>query len=207
MSYLHTSANAKPMNDSAVPANLMDEDIQFSSSIPSFQGVRSPAVEAEVIAHEEIHLTGYTHLGNRQSQSGVPMQSLVKAKSCILLDQQTEQLMDMGFPRGLALEMGNTRSVFPVRFWVLDNSGSMMTNDGSCIRGTSSIQCTRWAELQETVSYHAGLAAALHATTVFRLLNDPGARCGSPEFCIAEEGKVVNEEVENAKRTMRLCQP
>jgi hypothetical protein len=48
--------------------------------------------------------------------------------------------------------MGKTRALYPVRFWVLDNSGSMMSNDGQSIRGSISVQCTRWA-----VSSLAGL--------------------------------------------------
>jgi hypothetical protein len=191
--------------DIDVPANAIDEEMQVSS-YPSFQGRISAAV-AEVVSHEDIHQADYVEISNRRSQSGVTMDSLVKTRSSILLDQQTEQLLDMGFPRGLALEMGKTRSVFPVRFWILDNSGSMMTNDGSCIRGSSSIQCTRWAELQETVNYHATLAGVMQATTVFRMLNDPGARCASAEFSIGEEGKSADQEVHNAKQIMRQCQP
>jgi hypothetical protein len=225
MSYLYSTAHPEPepepMNDIDVdifvpanvideevfvPANVIDEEIQVTS-YPSYQGRRSSAAVAEIVAHEDIHQADYAEIGNRRSQSSVTMDSLVKTKSSTLLDEQTEQLLDMGFPRGLALEMGKTRSVFPVRFWILDNSGSMLTNDGSCIRGSSSFQCTRWAELQETVYYHASLAGVMQATTVFRMLNDPGSRCGSAEFSIGEEGKDADQQVQNAKQIMRQCQP
>lgn len=209
MSHRKSKAHVEPMNDIdidiCVPANATDEEMQVSS-FPSHKGRISSAF-AEVVAHEDVHLADHVDIGNRRSQSSVTMDSLVKRKSSILLDRQTEQLMDMGFPRGLAVEMGKTRSVFPVRFWILDNSGSMMTNDGSCIRGSSSFQCTRWAELQETVNYHATLAGVMQATTVFRMLNDPGARCASAEFSIGEEGKSADQEVQNAIQIMRQCQP
>ena len=74
-----------------------------------------------------------------------PLQSLTKTKSHILLRDQLTDLRDEGFPTGLADELGKTRALYPVRFWVLDNSGSMISNDGSCIRGASSFPCTRWA--------------------------------------------------------------
>jgi hypothetical protein len=71
--------------------------------------------------------------------------ALAKTKSSVLLQDQILDLKEEGFPSGLAEEMGKTRAFYPVRFWVLDNSGSMMSNDGQSIRGSISVQCTRWA--------------------------------------------------------------
>ena len=36
---------------------------------------------------------------------------------------QLAQLCQQGFPKGLAAEMGNARAAYPLRFWVIDNSG------------------------------------------------------------------------------------
>jgi hypothetical protein len=126
-----------------------------------------------------------------------------------LFGDQLKELREMGFPPGLASALGTTRSIYPVRFWILDNSGSMMSNDGNMIRHSKSIQCTRWAELEESVSYHAHLAGLLQATTIFRMLNDPGARCGPQEFSIASETSNlgVHADVENVRQYMRKCQP
>merc|ERR1719267_3526 len=63
------------------------------------------------------------------------------------------------------------RAVFALRFWVVDNSGSMSTNDGTIVSSGQPKRCTRWAELRETVAWHAKLAHLLHAPTEFRLLN------------------------------------
>ena len=41
-----------------------------------------------------------------------------------LSQEQVNQLQAQGFPVGLAAEMGRTRTVYPVRFWVVDNSGA-----------------------------------------------------------------------------------
>lgn len=71
--------------------------------------------------------------------------ALAKTKSTVLLQDQILDLKEEGFPSGLAEELGKTRALYPVRFWVLDNSGSMMSNDGQSIRGKISVQCTRWA--------------------------------------------------------------
>ena len=81
-------------------------------------------------------------------------------------------------------------------------------NDGSTLRGNTAITCTRWAELEETVNFHAEFAAAVEATSVFRLLNDPGPRAEVSEFSVGGGGaKFAEEEVQTAKRIMRACQP
>jgi hypothetical protein len=116
--------------------------------------------------------------------------------------------LEMGYPSGLATELGATRSLFSTRFWVIDNSGSMLANDGHTIRGTSSVRCTRWSELQETVMYHAELSAVLQATTHFRMLNDPGVRVGPQGFSIAEDkARSAREEIQSVKKIMQSTKP
>ena len=44
--------------------------------------------------------------------------------SPVLRQDQIAQLQAQGFPQGLATELGRTRSVYPLRFWVVDNSGA-----------------------------------------------------------------------------------
>jgi hypothetical protein len=83
----------------------------------------------------------------------------------------------------------------------------MMANDGNSIRGSTSVECTRWAELQENVGYHANLAGVLQATTIYRMLNDPGVRCGPQEFSIAELAQDYRQEVQMVRTLMRKCQP
>jgi hypothetical protein len=40
-----------------------------------------------------------------------------------LRKDQIETLRQQGFPLGLAHELGKTRAAYPLRFWVVDNSG------------------------------------------------------------------------------------
>jgi hypothetical protein len=136
------------------------------------------------------------------------MTSLSKTKSEFLMPGQRDDLQDeFGFPRGLADELGKTRSFYPVRFWILDNSGSMMSNDGASVRGNISVPCTRWAELTETVHYHANMAGILQATSFFRMLNDPGCRVGPQEFSIADQGRNFKREVQEVRQIVQHCQP
>jgi hypothetical protein len=125
---------------------------------------------------------------------------------------QVEALQQQGFPLGLALEMGNARAKFPRRFWVVDNSGSMRSSDGHRIRGTENnlvvVQCNRWTELQDAVEYHAELAGLLKATTIFRMLNNPGVTVGPQEFSVADTTSTSIElDVERAKAIILKCEP
>ena len=76
------------------------------------------------------------------------------------------------------------------RIWILDNSGSMALQDGHSLLVTidKSVECSRWAEVQETVQCHAELASRFHAPTEFRLLNPM-----SPESNIV--GNVLGRDV------------
>jgi len=57
------------------------------------------------------------------------------------------------------------------------------------------VSCTRWAEMQQTVIYHAELAALLHAPTVFRLLNEPGNGVGNQQFSVAESKLDISRDL------------
>ena len=65
-------------------------------------------------------------------------------------DATRQFLASEGFPRGLAEQVLKTKETFPLRYWVVDNSGSMGINDGMKVkkRGQAPVQCTRWEELQ-----------------------------------------------------------
>ena len=74
------------------------------------------------------------------------------------------------------------------------------------------VPCTRWTELQDTVEYHAELAALLGASTVFRFLNDPGAQVGPQEFSVAADPStsrnVAGEaDVDQLIRVLRQAEP
>lgn len=187
-----------------VAAKFVEDDVMFYPS----ECVASPM--AEVVSLEETPSASDSAIKASflpQSACQFTTKSLINKKNPELLDHEAEKLMDMGFPRGLALEMGTTRSQFSIRYWILDNSGSMLTNDGASLRGKTPFTCTRWAELEETVNFHAAFAATIDATSVFRLLNDPRPRCKTAEFFIGEGGKESQDEVQFAKKIMRSCQP
>jgi hypothetical protein len=103
-----------------------------------------------------------------------------------------QTLAEQGFTRGLAEALLKNKIAFPLKIWIVDNSGSMNHHDGHRFIATKRkddirlVECSRWAEMQQTVDYHAQMAALLQSPTVFRLLNDPGRLCGPQQFSIAE---------------------
>lgn len=113
---------------------------------------------------------------------------------------QLNQLRQQGYTDGLARALVESCSSFPLRIWIIDNSGSMNSVDGNMLVATKSasevksISCTRWKEIQETVKYHAQMAALLKAPTTFRFLNHPGVSGLDQEFSIADKGEAMIEE-------------
>jgi hypothetical protein len=82
----------------------------------------------------------------------------------------------LGFPLGLSKELIESTVEFPVRFWVVDNSGSMNMNDGTRLVPNGAgrltpVKTSRWTELSDTIMGIAELATTLGARTDFHLLN------------------------------------
>ena len=72
----------------------------------------------------------------------------------------------LGFPLGLSKELIESTVAFPVRFWVVDNSGSMNMNDGTRLVPNSAgrltpVKTSRWTELSDTIVGIAELASTL----------------------------------------------
>lgn len=139
-----------------------------------------------------------------------------KNGSTTIDENQVQRLVEQGFTSGLARSLAMNNLVFPLRIWVVDNSGSMQMTDGHRIIPTTKrndvriVECTRWDEIKECVNYHAQMAALLNAPTTFRLLNDPGAAVGSQQFGVAEKScsaAEIMQDVQIAMSTMNKARP
>jgi Mg-chelatase subunit ChlD len=131
-----------------------------------------------------------------------------------LSDNEILALQEQGFTRGLAKSLTINSAAFPLRIWVVDNSGSMSTTDGHRIVETANrkdlklVDCTRWSEIQQTVEYHARMAHLLKSPTVFRLLNDPGRVVGPQQFSIGENGaESIDDDLALALQTISDASP
>ena len=119
--------------------------------------------------------------------------------------------MRQGFPRGLATTIATSKDEFEHRVWILDNSGSMIIRDGHRVVETSSRKVegqvvTRWEELQQTVLYHAEMAAHLKLPTEFMLLNDPGEGCVQ-DFAVGFDEAGPANELRVVRNTMNASSP
>jgi len=72
----------------------------------------------------------------------------------------------------------------------------------------ATVECTRWEEIKECVSYHAHIAALFNAPTVFSLLNNPGVLVGSQRISIAERGQeYAQEDLRNMRSLINKVKP
>jgi Mg-chelatase subunit ChlD len=149
---------------------------------------------------------------------GFPIPMAPPAPSAPVMMQQDDAavmrvLAEQGYTHGLAQALATNKRAFALAVWIVDNSGSMQTRDGHrIVEGSSGafkfVECSRWAEMQQTVEYHAQMAALMCAPTTFRLLNDPGCIAGPQIFSIANgSGSTADQDLEVALKTMRNALP
>jgi len=131
-----------------------------------------------------------------------------------LSDAKISMLLDQGFTKGLVETLVRSVKDFPLRIWVVDNSGSMQASDGRRIVPTKSrndvrfVECTRWEEIKDCVKYHMELTALLSAPASFRLLNHPGYSVGSSQIDVAQMGESnIRNEVSIGMNIMDKTQP
>ncbi|KAL3935260.1 MAG: hypothetical protein SGBAC_009189 [Bacillariaceae sp.] len=133
-------------------------------------------------------------------------------------EYQIQQLHQQGFTTGLCTALQDSKQVYALRIWIVDNSGSMQLPDGQrmVVTGKNTIKMipsSRWDEIVECVEYHAKLAGLIEAPTRFRLLNNPGANVGPQQFSIADSGDndsssmSITRQVEQATSIMRKAGP
>lgn len=123
-------------------------------------------------------------------------------------------LRELGYSGGLIQTLNELKARFPIRFWLVDNSGSMLSQGGCEVRGAASekpyvADCTRWVELKGTLQWHATLAGILENHTVFRLLNAPDQLPGMREFALADPSSdlLVEESVKRANEIIEKVGP
>ena len=79
------------------------------------------------------------------------------------------------WPQGLQAALIKTCKKIPIRFFIVDDSGSMTINDGRRVLkagvNTKVIECTRWAELADSLRSVSEISNALGTITEFRVLN------------------------------------
>lgn len=79
------------------------------------------------------------------------------------------------WPTGLQQAFLKNVAKLPMRYFICDNSGSMVASDGHRLIGEGVnkrvVPSSRWGELGDFVRFHAGLAHAGKLTSQFRMLN------------------------------------
>lgn len=110
--------------------------------------------------------------------------------SFTLTEASRTYLAQKGLPPGLIEVLAKATTDCPTRYWIIDNSGSMSTQDGKLfVPGPNGIKKTvssRWDELGATMRWHAETASALGTRVEFFLLNQPSN--GAPQRVVVGVG-------------------
>lgn len=162
-----------------------------------------------------------------EKQEDAPSVALEKEEK-----QAENAFSGMQIPNGLRETFHSNVDGIRKRFWIVDNSGSMVMHDGHKLMSAKRRQnkgqtivdkddeeCTRWKEVQETVKCHAMLSAFLQAPTEFRFLNPPlqkrlpgGSvllRGNNQKFRVgySDGGRAVARDIQRAQSIMDRNQP
>ena len=91
-----------------------------------------------------------------------------------------QYLESESYPPGLIEECITSTKKYPMRFFICDDSGSMMTMDGNKIVLNPNkpgigihVKCSRWDELGTSMRFHAKLAEISGTFCQFKFLNGP----------------------------------
>jgi len=150
-----------------------------------------PTAEAVAVSYDEAPQAGKG--GGDFQQDPRSQTTRSDAETLAVLENQLQ------LPNGLAQSFLKSTKDFALRYWIIDNSGSMGLVDGSRLvkhHGREGmVSCTRWEELCASIEWHAKLAIELGAWTSFRLLNQAagprvvtvGTTVGSADAASANE--------------------
>ncbi len=108
------------------------------------------------------------------------------------LDASSAALLRLGVPRGLARLAQDEAMRVGLRVFLLDNSGSTSTLDGTVTQPGSDVgqTCTRWQEITHVALVAARLGAATGVPCEFHLLNRRSvAPAGSAPYASLQEGQ------------------
>jgi hypothetical protein len=149
--------------------------------IPTAQANISPLaidVEAKPIPNDNLITEKAAKSPKRVIQKGNIDASI---QSCLNVqfdaDGAHKYLSSNGWPLGLINAFIRSCKKIPIRYFICDDSGSMLTNDGHrCVKLQSQndykmIKCSRWAELVSSLTFHSNLAEISKSPTEFRMLN------------------------------------
>lgn len=119
-------------------------------------------------------------------------------------DGACQYLKEYQWPAGLQQALLAQMTRMPIRFVILDDSGSMSISDGAKLLGDGAkkkqVTCTRWAELLLNAKFQVGLANAANALTEFRLLNN-----GAP--CVVGRNDDNGQSYHRMMNTLNTCSP
>lgn len=110
---------------------MPDDDIDLSTNIPTSNTVNSndkiPIIATAVPITSTNNQNDDNEIINQQPTTTRPILQTSNITSFSTSNMMTttalDELRQQGYPLGLAQELGNTKASYPLRFWIVDNSG------------------------------------------------------------------------------------
>ena len=118
---------------------MTDTDIDLSAdpnmSVDGNKNEKIPVATATAIPFIGGQTSDTTVPSNQQEPPNQPIlrTSLIASFSTsnVMTSEALQTLRDQGFPMGLAQELGNTKATYPLRFWIIDNSGYVIRSNNA----------------------------------------------------------------------------
>lgn len=174
-----------------------------ATAIPVSQAIPTASIVIESDIADPAHVR--TKLPGRAPSTRLLQQN---ESNDALYEARDRFLAGQGYTRGFRAEIIKTLREYPSRVWVLDNSGSMIHNDGMLFVASKrkQVSCTRWEELQNTMKFQLDLAEGLQASCDLQLLN-PGHEGEQFMSCSSSNMTQFKQEIAASWRTIKLSYP
>lgn len=92
--------------------NMADQDIDLSKE-------RYPTIT-------KVDVVGNVPVATATAVPMMAQQQQTFSTSNLMSQEALSTLREQGFPLGLAQELGNTKAKYPIRYWIVDNSGYVL---------------------------------------------------------------------------------
>ena len=161
-----------------------------SAAIPFARSAVGPHATAPNDVHDDVDDVERRFQEMEGTKASATVESVKSAEHAKTSAPVAALMEKHSFPLGLAQQAVASAKGFPIRFWIVDNSGSMGLPDGQKLAKDSTgtfkmIQATRWQELLKDIEDAGTLSQTVGSRTEFYPINP----VDSPPLVVTGDGQ------------------